>query len=64
MVISDRSNLVTNLHKRIAEKLSIIRSDKSVWLRGEDVTQSFKPIKMALRMGHLVDDWKEFEDKY
>ena len=63
LIISDRSNLVTNLHKRIAEKLSGIRND-SLWLCGEDVTQSFKPIKMALRMGRLVEDWNEFEDKY
>jgi len=64
LIISDRSNLVTNLHKRIADKLKAIRKD-SIWLQGEDVTQSFKPIKMALRVSHLVDDnWTEFEDKY
>ena len=63
LIISDRSNLVTNLHKVIADKLISIRKD-SIWLKGEDVTQSFKPIKMALRMSHLVEDWKEFEDKY
>ena len=34
-----------------------------MWLNGEDMTQSFKPMKMALRMTHL-EDWAEFQDKY
>lgn len=63
LVISDRCNLVTGLHKSIAKKLKEIRED-DVWLKGQDISQAFKPMKMGLRVCHLVEDWKSFEDKY
>lgn len=63
LLISDRANLVTAIHCKIAERLSEIRGDQ-IWLGGEAITQSFKPMKMGLRFSHLIDDWKEFEDKY
>ena len=63
LLISDRANLVTAVHHKIAERISEIRGDQ-VWLGGEAITQSFKPMKMGLRFSHLVDDWQEFEDKY
>ena len=31
---------------------------------GEDIALSFKPLKMALKMTHLMEDWKEFEKNY
>jgi len=63
LYLSDRANIVTALHKSIANKIRSVRHDQ-VWLTGEDVTHSFKPLKMGLRMSHLTDDWKSFEDKY
>jgi hypothetical protein len=63
LIVSDRSNIVTGFHHLIANRLQEIRGD-SVWLSGQDVTHSFKPIKMALRLSHLVDNWQEFVDKY
>ena len=38
--------------------------DDELWLHGECITQAFKPMKMALRVSHLVDDWDEFHDRY
>ena len=35
-----------------------------MWLHGQCITQAFKPMKMGLRVSHLVDDWSEFKDKY
>ena len=68
MVISDRSSLVTSLHRRVAQRLQEVHNkafeDDELWLHGECITQAFKPIKMALRVSHLVDDWNEFQDKY
>jgi adenylosuccinate synthase len=63
LLISDRCNLVTALHKEVSKKLHEIRKDP-LWLGGEDVTASFKAMKMGLRMSHMTDSWKEFEDKY
>jgi hypothetical protein len=54
---------VTSLHKQLVKRLKELRHD-APWLTGEDMTHAFKPMKMALRMSHLVDDWSEFEDKY
>lgn len=41
----------------------MIRGD-DVWLKGQDISQAFKPMKMGLRVCHLIEDWKTFEDKY
>lgn len=37
LFISDRANIVTALHKEIANKIRAVRDDQ-VWLTGEDVT--------------------------
>ena len=66
--MSDRCNLVTVFHHRIQERLRQVRKeafeDDELWLHGECIAQAFKPMKMALRVSHLVDDWSEFHDKY
>lgn len=38
--------------------------DDELWLHGECITQAFKPMKMAIRVTHLVDDWKMFYEMY
>ena len=64
LMISDRCNLVTGVHREIAARLKEIRDKDDVWLSGQDMAQAFKPMKMGLRACHLMEDWKEFEDKY
>ena len=68
MIISDRCSLVTALHHKIEERLRYVRKeafeDDELWLHGQCITHAFKPMKMALRVSHLVDDWNEFHDKY
>lgn len=63
LTISERASIVTNLHKSIADKLRGLRQN-GVWLKGEDMTQAFKPMKLGLRMALLVGPWSEFEEKY
>ena len=58
-----RSHIVTLLHKKIAKRLREIRND-TIWISGEDVTMAFKPLKMGLRMAHLVESWEAFQEKY
>jgi adenylosuccinate synthase len=65
LYVSDRSNLVTAVHKAVAEKiLEIRKSSKPCWLDGEDITSAYKQMKMGLRVNHLMQDWGEFYDKY
>lgn len=62
--ISNRCHIETELHKAIAYKVREIRED-TVWINGSDIAMTFKPLKMGLRMAHLVeDDWKTFKTKY
>jgi adenylosuccinate synthase len=60
VLISDRAHIVTAFHHLIAQKLLTLRGD-SLWLKGEDITQSFKTMKMGLRMTNLVEPWADFE---
>ena len=63
LVISDRANLVTHFHKEVAEKLSNARGDsRHKDILGQDVSNAFKPLKLAIRISELVMDWKIFED--
>ena len=62
--ISDRSHLVTALHRKIKTRLREIRND-NIWLDPEDICYSFKPAKLGLRTHHLVDGpWQDFVDSY
>jgi hypothetical protein len=38
--------------------------DDDCWFRNEDVTYAFKPLKMGLRMGHMIKNrhGNNFED--
>jgi adenylosuccinate synthase len=63
LIISDRCNIVTGIHKEIAKKIKKIRED-DVWLSGQDISQAFKPMKMGLRVCHLIEDWDAFQEKY
>ena len=51
------------MHKKVAKRLREIRND-TIWVNGSDIAMSFKPMKMGLRMIHLIDSWDEFLDKY
>lgn len=47
-------------------RLREIRND-TIWINGEDVSMAFKPMKMGLRMAHLVEEgrtWDDFLEKY
>ena len=47
-------------------KLRELRND-TIWINGEDVAMAFKPMKMGLRMAHLVEEGRgaeDFLDKY
>jgi hypothetical protein len=44
-------------------RLREIRND-TIWVNGEDIAMSFKPMKMGLRMAHLDEPWEEFAEKY
>lgn len=51
------------MQKRVAMRLREIRND-TIWINGEDVAMSFKPMKMGLRMANLDESWSEFTEKY
>ena len=64
LFISSRAHIVTAMQKKVAMRLREIRND-TIWINGEDVAMAFKPMKMGLRMAHLVgESWESFLEKY
>lgn len=53
LFISNRAHIVTAMHKKVARRLRDIRND-TIWVNGSDIAMSFKPMKMGLRMVHLM----------
>ena len=51
-IINFRCHLVTDMHRKIRDKIRQTRADK-IWLSCEDMTQAFKPMKMGLRLANL-----------
>ena len=62
LFFSDRCHLVTNLHHKIALRLNKVRKAQ-VPLLGECVSESFKPLRLGLRMVDILD-WPSFTEKY
>lgn len=58
-----RCHIETVMHKKIARKLRDIRND-TIWVNGSDICLAFKPMKMGLRIAHLLEPWSTFEAKY
>jgi len=63
LFISARAHLQTSLHHEIKHIMMEARDD-DIWFRNEDITYAFKPLKMGLRMGHMISNrhGKSFKD--